>query len=48
VEAKGEGCKLVLTLFRRADMSDEEFVAAAARAQRDLLAAKGLVETQPE
>ena len=47
VVAKGKGCRLVLTLFRRPDMSEEEFAAAAARAQRDLLAAKGLVETQP-
>src|SRR5918996_217728 len=40
VVANGKGCELVLTLFRRPDMSDQEFAAAAGRAKRDLLAAK--------
>ena len=45
VVADGAGCKLVLTLFRRPEVSDEEFAVAVRRAKRDLLAAKGLVET---
>jgi hypothetical protein len=40
------GCDLVLTLFRTPGMSDEQFTAAAERARRDLLAAKGLLEAQ--
>lgn len=47
VVGNGAGCELVLTLFRRAEMSDQDFAAAAERAKRDLLAAKGLLEAQP-
>jgi len=41
---KGEGCELVLTLFRRPDMSDEKFAADAEWVMRDLLAAKRILE----
>jgi hypothetical protein len=47
VVRNGAGCELVLTLFRRPEMSDEEFAAAAERARRDLRAAKGLLEARP-
>jgi hypothetical protein len=42
----GEGCELVLTLFRFPEMSDQEFAAATEGATRDLRAAKGLLEAQ--
>jgi hypothetical protein len=35
-----------LTLFRRPDMSDQEFAADAERAMRDLLAARRILEAQ--
>jgi hypothetical protein len=41
---KNEGCELVLTLFRRPDMSDEKFAADAEWVMRDLLAAKRVLE----
>lgn len=41
---KGEGCELMLTLFRRPDMSDEQFAVDAERVTRDLLAAKRILE----
>ena len=46
VVAKGDACDLVLTLFRRPDMSDEKFAADAEWVQRDLQTAKRLLETQ--
>jgi hypothetical protein len=44
VVAKGEGCELVVTLFRQPEMSDEKFAADADWVMRDLLAAKRLLE----
>jgi hypothetical protein len=44
VVANGEACDLVLTLFRRPEMSDEKFAADAEWIMRDLQAAKQLVE----
>jgi hypothetical protein len=44
VVPKGEGCELVLTLFRRPDMSEERFAADAEWVMRDLGAAKRLLE----
>jgi hypothetical protein len=44
VVPKGEGCELVLTLFRQPGMSDEKFAADAEWVMRDLLAAKRLLE----
>ena len=44
VIAKGEGCELVLTLFRRPGMSDDHFAADAEWVMRDLGAAKRLLE----
>jgi hypothetical protein len=44
VVANGEGCDLVLTLFRRPDMTDEKFAADAEWVMRDLHAAKRLLE----
>jgi hypothetical protein len=46
VVAQGEGCELVLTLFRRPEMSDEKFAADAEWVMRDLQAAKRLLEAQ--
>jgi hypothetical protein len=46
VVANGDGCDLVVTLFRWSDMSDEKFVLAVERVMRDLLAAKRLLEMQ--
>jgi hypothetical protein len=46
VVAQGEGCELVLTVFRRPDMSDEKFAADAEWVMRDLHAAKRLLEVQ--
>jgi hypothetical protein len=40
----GEGCELVLTLFRQPGMDDEKFAADAAWVRRDLKAAKKLLE----
>ena len=45
VVATGEGCELVLTLFRQPEMSDEKFAADAEWVMRDLLAAKRILET---
>lgn len=44
VVAAGEGCELVLTVFRRPEMSDAKFAADAEWVMRDLLAAKRLLE----
>lgn len=44
VVANGEGCDLVLTLFRQPEMSDEKFAAAAEWVMRDLHAAKRILE----
>lgn len=44
VVANGDGCEVVLTLFRRPDMSDEKFAADAEWVMRDLLAAKRILE----
>src|SRR5688572_8785443 len=44
VVPKGSGCELVLTLFRRPDMSDERFAADAEWVMRDLNAAKRILE----
>ena len=45
VVAKGDGCELVLTLFRQPGMSDEKFAADAEWVMRDLQAAKRILET---
>jgi hypothetical protein len=44
VVANGDACELVLTLFRRPEMSDEKFAADAEWVMRDLQAAKRLLE----
>jgi len=44
VVARGDGCELVLTLFRRHGMSDEKFAADAEWVMRDLGAAKRILE----
>jgi hypothetical protein len=44
VVAAGERCELVLTLFRRPSVSDEQFAADAEWVMRDLLAAKQILE----
>jgi hypothetical protein len=44
VVAKGDGCELVLTLFRQPEMSDEKFAADAEWVMRDLLVAKRILE----
>jgi hypothetical protein len=44
VVPKDEGCELVLTLFRRPEMSDESFAADAAWVMRDLDTAKRILE----
>ena len=41
----GAGCELVLTVFRRPEMSDEKFAADAEWVMRDLLTAKRILET---
>jgi hypothetical protein len=46
VVAQGDGCELVLTLFRRPEMSEEKFAADAEWIMRDLHAAKRLLEAQ--
>jgi hypothetical protein len=46
VIANGEGCDLVLTVFRRPEMSDEKFAADAEWVMRDLYAAKRILEAQ--
>ena len=46
VVARGDGCDLVLTLYRSPEMSDEKFAADADWVMRDLLAAKRILETQ--
>jgi hypothetical protein len=40
----GEGCELVLTIFRQADVTDEKFAADADWVMRDLRTAKQLLE----
>jgi hypothetical protein len=44
VVAHGDGCELVLTLFRQPAMSDEKFAADAQWVMRDLEAAKRILE----
>ena len=44
VVESGNGCELVLTLFRLPGMSEEKFVADAAWVMRDLQAAKRILE----
>ena len=44
VLANGEGCELVLTLFRLPGMSNEKFAADAAWVMRDLQTAKRILE----
>jgi hypothetical protein len=44
VVAKGDACELVLTLFRRPEMSDEKYAANAAWVMRGLEAAKRILE----
>ena len=44
VVADGDGCELVLTLFRQPGMSDEKFAADAEWVMRDLHAAKRILE----
>ncbi len=44
VVPRGEGCELVLTLFRRPQMSDDTFAADAEWVMRDLHAAKRILE----
>lgn len=44
VVPSAEGCELVLTLFRRPDVSDEKFAADAEWVMRDLGAAKRILE----
>jgi hypothetical protein len=42
--ANGDGCELILSLFRQPGMSDERFEADAQWVMRDLLSAKQLLE----
>jgi hypothetical protein len=42
----GDGCELVLTVFRRPGRSDAEFAADAEWVMKDLRAAKALLERQ--
>ena len=44
VVATGEGCELVLTVFRQPEMSDEKFAADLEWVKRDLQTAKQLLE----
>jgi hypothetical protein len=44
VIANGDGCELMLTVFRRPQMSDAAFAADAAWVMRDLATAKRLLE----
>lgn len=44
VIGNGDGCELVLTLFRQPGMSDEKFAADREWVMRDLMAAKALLE----
>lgn len=44
VVPRGQACELVLTLFRRPEMSDEKFAADAEWVMRDLNAAKRILE----
>lgn len=46
VVPRGRGCELVLTLFRRSEMSDAQFAADAEWVMRDLGAAKRLLEAR--
>ena len=45
---KGESCELVLTLFRRPGMSDEDLAADAEWVTRDLKTAKQLLEARQQ
>jgi hypothetical protein len=45
VVPKGDGCEVVLTLFRRPGVSDETFAADAEWVMRDLGTAKRILET---
>jgi hypothetical protein len=44
VLANGDGCEVVLTVFRRPGMSDEELAADVAQVERDLQALKRRLE----
>lgn len=44
VVANGNGCELILTLFRQPEMTDDKFAADADWVMRDLTAAKNLLE----
>lgn len=46
VVASGDGCELVLTLFRQPGMSDEKFAADAEWVMHDLHAAKRILEEE--
>jgi hypothetical protein len=46
VAAQGDGCELVLTLFRQAGMSEEKFAEDAQWVMRDLQAAKQILEKE--
>ena len=46
VISNGSGSELIFTLFRLADMSDEQFSADAEWVMRDLTSLKNLVESQ--
>ena len=46
VVANGAGCELIFTLFRQPGMTQEKFEADAAWVERDLLAAKKLLEAE--
>ena len=46
VVANGEGCELVLTLYRLPGVSEEKFAADAAWVMRDLQAAKRILEAK--
>ena len=47
VVANGQGCELMLTLFRQPGMTDERFAADARLVQKDLAFAKKILESGP-
>jgi hypothetical protein len=46
VVANDEGSEIIFTLFRRPDMSDDDFAADAHAVERDLAALRSLLETR--
>ena len=48
VVANGEGCEVILTLFRQPDMDEERFSADIKLVNRDLKALKRLIESSNE